>query len=969
MKRFDVLSSETKVLGRRFLEASAGTGKTFTIEHLVVRFMVEEKLNLDQILVATFTKAAARELKMRIRTQLEKKGLQKELLVFDQAQIYTIHGFCQRMLQEFAFEAGIGFDLNEWTKKDERLAIDMFLREKIDKSRYSAAQVGFLMKHFSQDIRKLTHVILNGKKRNQTELHFGQWLEIFNQKIRSIPSFSVTEEYEKIFKHFKGIKETFLAQALFLEHILKKREVTEVEFDQLLEQRPYFLKMLEGSNRKVRAPDFTLHFGLEILQKEILPIIEEASCNAKILKRLTTDWELEREKISQEKELFSPDEILTRMQKCLTLPHFVSKVRSKYKAVIVDEFQDTDPIQWEIFETLFLHDDLKAFYLVGDPKQSIYAFRSADVYTYMKAAAALGPDSKAHLDTNYRSTSGLIDALNRLFCNAPWIDLPALKTMLPVQPVKASKEGEGTVHFFIAEGRLGRGKTWPSLDLEEQYFFPFIAQEITEPNQTAILVKDRYQAHRVQKYLQKWNIPSSLTRGGSLANSLALLALKEIVEAVFDPKFIKKALLGVIIGFGIDDLSDETVFAATEIFAEFRKALFERGFATFYALFLKSEWKGQTVLEKLVSQRDLTVYHDLNVIAEKAISQKDPQGILEYFNEMKDWETDDRISGETFGVQIMTTHASKGLEFDTVFALGMASRTKDSDEPDDVVRELDAEKMRQLYVALTRAKTRVYIPIAKDLDNKPIPMGTASPIELFLERVAPDLSQFPKTLLNETVFHLQMRKNDPLLVHPPFVKPPLKLKLLLSFSALSQKSLYRVSPPKDILPAGSETGVIIHRILEKALNSPVDIAQEIAGTHLQEWEAQVREMIDHTLNLPILDFSRERMFQELEFVFPTKDGLCKGFIDLCFEKEGKYYLVDWKTNWLENYTEESLEKSMHEHDYFLQASIYAEALKRYLKLYDPRPFEECFGGAYYIFVRGPAVYHFIPKQLETLKNL
>jgi len=119
-------------------------------------------------------------------------------------------------------------------------------------------------------------------------------------------------------------------------------------------------------------------------------------------------------------------------------------------------------------------------------------------------------------------------------------------------------------------------------------------------------------------------------------------------------------------------------------------------------------------------------------------------------------------------------------------------------------------------------------------------------------------------------------------------------------------------------------------------------------------------MIDQTLQLPLLDFPRDRMFQELEFVFPTSEGFLKGFIDLCFEKQGKYYLVDWKTNWLENYSQAFLEKAMHEGDYFLQAAIYAQSLKRYIKLYDSRPFEECFGGAYYVFVRGPGVYHFIP---------
>jgi exodeoxyribonuclease V beta subunit len=962
MKRFDIVAKETELLGRKFLQASAGTGKTFTIEHLVVRLIIEHGLNLDQILVVTFTKAATRELKMRIRAQLESKKLHHELLSFDQAQIFTIHGFCHRMLQEFAFDAGIGFNLDEWEKSDEKLAVADFLRSKIDESRFSAAQIGYVMKKFRHDVQKLTTALLKEKKAPLKEPDFEEKRQLFNEKIKTIPPFSMAQEYERVSSYFKEMKDEFSSQAEFLDGILQKREAMPADFDQILRHKPHFLKMLDASNRKVRAPAFSLHPGLVQLQAEVLPIIEGGSSDTKILKRLAQEWEQEREKISREKERVSPDEILAQMQKCLKLPQFVDKVWSKYKAVIVDEFQDTDPVQWEIFETLFLHDGLAAFYLVGDPKQSIYAFRSADIYTYMNAGKKLGEDAWLHLDTNYRSTSGLIDALNRLFCRTDWIDLPLWNTSLPVHPVKAAKSGEGSLRFFIAEGHLGRGKTWPSVELEEKYFLPFIAQEISHPQETAVLVKDRFQARRVRRYLQKWNIPSSLARGSSLAESEALSAFKELVEAVFNPQGVKKALLGALIGMGVADLTDGTLLQAAETFAELRTVLIEKGVEAFFAAFLKSEWKGRTVLDRLVSQKDLTLYHDLNAIAERAIAEKDPERVIRCLDEMKEMETDDRVSGEGSGVQIMTIYASKGLEFDTVFALGLASRTPESEEPAAALRELDAEKMRQLYVALTRAKTRLFIPIARDLDGKTIPIGTASPMELFLERTKPDLSQFSCTLVNDVQFDLKIRSSEKKELFPPLPsKRPLKPKLVDSFSAMSQKRLERVSPPKDILPAGTETGVIVHKIFEKALTGPVDIAGEVLGTHLQGWEAQLQEMIDKALQLPILDFPRDRMFQELEFVFPENGGLIKGFIDLFFEKEGKYYLADWKTNWLENYSQESLEQAMHEGDYFLQGSLYAQALKRYLQLYDPRPFEECFGGAYYIFVRGPAVYHFFPS--------
>ena len=105
--------------------------------------------------------------------------------------------------------------------------------------------------------------------------------------------------------------------------------------------------------------------------------------------------------------------------------------------------------------------------------------------------------------------------------------------------------------------------------------------------------------------------------------------------------------------------------------------------------------------------------------------------------------------------------------------------------------------------------------------------------------------------------------------------------------------------------------------------------------------------------------------QEMEFLFSTKTGLMKGYIDLFFEKDGKYFIIDWKTNYLESYDHAHLEQAMHEGDYFLQADIYAAALKKYLMRFDPRPFHECFGGVCYIFVRAPACFHFFQRSCEN----
>ena len=101
-------------------------------------------------------------------------------------------------------------------------------------------------------------------------------------------------------------------------------------------------------------------------------------------------------------------------------------------------------------------------------------------------------------------------------------------------------------------------------------------------------------------------------------------------------------------------------------------------------------------------------------------------------------------------------------------------------------------------------------------------------------------------------------------------------------------------------------------------------------------------------------------YKEAEFLSQSPvagySGYCKGFIDLMFEHQGKYYLLDWKSNWLGNnleaYRRDALQQAMKQHHYYLQAKIYTDALRTYLRILDHRPFEDIFGGVFYVFLRG-----------------
>ena len=997
MNTFDILSQETSILGNWFLQASAGTGKTFTIEHLFVRLILESDLPLDQILVVTFTRAAARELKMRIRLNLEKvlqepqafpylkncvskDKIQEALLAFDQAQIFTIHGFCQKMLQEYAFEAGIGLKTEPWTLEEERREALSFFRKAMAK--YSHSQRNILLKKFRNDIGSLIKNLLKETLSLKILESFEVSLQKVNGLFQTMPYFPLAHIFEQEVIHYKKMTDPqFLLQARFLDEYLLKKSCSLEELDQLLLQKPYFLEGLEESNLKVKSIGHSLDQNLSYLRKHLLPIIQEISDPALILKDLASYWKKEKQQLSLMKDKISPDEILEKMEESLACPSFLKQVRKKYQAVIVDEFQDTDQIQWNIFDQLFLSVNMKAIYLVGDPKQSIYAFRQADIYTFLGASKKF--PFHAHLGTNYRSEPGLLHMLNKLFCPTPWIDLPAWGETLPVLPVKAGKQGEGELHFFVAEGKLGREKRWPSSELEREYFFPFIVQEIQKVSGTcsiAILVKDRFQALRIHTFLQKWNCVSSIQRGASLGESLALSALQELTSALVkqDLSLIKKTLLGPLIGWTEADLTEDNIFFAREQFSKLGSLFKERGFGAFWGEFLDTKWPLSTILERLVSLPDLNLYHDLQEIVQKAIMEKDSERICSFLEELKTSEVTDRILGEPTGIQIMTTHASKGLEFDVVFALGLVSRTMARDSSEGELKELDAEKMRQLYVALTRAKQKLYAPLAIDLDQKPVALGEASPMELFWDRVKPILDEYPHTLLNQTSFSLSSyHSSKTTILHPPLPCPSLPpAEFILSFSSLAKPSSHTpISFSPTALPSGAETGIILHRIFEKVLPAQERlesiITEEVAGTLLEPWIKEITALVEKTLTLPLTTFSLKdialaKMQPEMEFLFSTKTGLMKGYIDLWFEKDGKYFIVDWKTNLLEAYDLPHLEQAMNEGDYFLQAAIYTSALKKYIAMFDPRPFNEWFGGVCYLFVRGPACFHFYPEESRLL---
>ncbi|MBI5272749.1 MAG: UvrD-helicase domain-containing protein [Chlamydiia bacterium] len=1034
MRPFDCLLEQCPIFGSHLLEASAGTGKTFAIEHVFVRLLLESgetPIEVEQILIVTFTRASTRDLKRRLRNNLEEalqrlraqnrewgylvphfgsktaeQRLRDAIDGFALAQIFTIHGFCYRMLQEFAFEARLGFALPDpdhtGERSEKRLGrVKKFLECELEADLLCIEQISFLLKtidsfdELGRKLLKQSGSVTKGPSLSFSEAFRQYQIGLSHWKGGSVQEERLLEDFFSLSEgHKAAVKGDFKEQVKALAQGLADPS-NPLHFRMLLKHQGTLFAYLSPSNRKVRAQTpHDLHYPSFFSWADHMfsALIQQAMDRKGILNCLQKAWEvIEKEEFSEE-ALINPDAMLVRMKQALSLAPFALRVKEKYKAVLIDEFQDTDTLQWEIFQTLFLQNRessaLRALYLVGDPKQSIYRFRSADIYTYLSAKELLGVEAQFSLDTNYRSSPELVSALNALFARS-WLVLPKKNQMLLSPAVKAGCEaqevlppdGKGALHVLLEKGQS---------DAFETTLLPFAVSEIERLSplslSMAILVKDRHQVERALRLLRARRIPAMAKSHTPLGQTAGFRLVKELFENLSDTR---KPSLQRSVDAGpfaeVTRLMEIQSFAREDLIACCRQVL---------SSVIDPAW----ALDVRQAVEEILSWAARSAFSVEALLQ-----FLQAFEERPADEGARRYGEEdTDAVQVLTLHASKGLEFDLVFALGLTARSPEAEEEGE---EFNAEKLRQLYVAMTRAKLRLYIPLL--MGKSAASRGAPSPMELFSdileEQEGPLLPFLEKLAKTETISFealpdrvllppVQRVKKECKAPKEPLLVPKAIPQYIQSFTSLSAhaqpESFIPSEPMQDLLsrhtiPKGIETGIAIHQIFETLFQSPTPIWRDrsvvealvsasLTASLLLPWQAPIQEMVWAALQRPL--FCHDKPFSlshlepnqlqtEVPFLFSRSPHYVKGFIDLVFIHKEKYYFVDWKTNWLGSSDEsyQFLQEAMSQHDYWFQAAIYAEALRRHVKRFYTEPFEEIFGGALYFFLRGDAVCSFIPE--------
>lgn len=816
MNRFDLLT-DPLARGVGVVEASAGTGKTYTLAGLVLRMLLEPSgesvpLGIEQILVVTYTNAATDELRERIRSRLrsavaafetgqsrdpleagllarfkgEEAGaiavrrLQDALTLFDQAAIFTIHGFCQRVLKERAFETDGLFDaeLAADTSELVRQAAFDFIRTELSQATPELIACGLA--------GLLTpEVLLKAARAVQAHVEFDtepvadegagigvvvrrrDLLDFWNAHRAAVLSLFGGGRKNAWFNTPYN-KDDYAEQVIALFNRIIDGESWGSDLDGHLAELGW--TKVEGSLGKGKARPDPEFFGLVddfLKARAVLGL----SLQAAFVGRLKNDLSVRQQRSKTQ----SFDDLLRRTDAALTGPSgddLVATLRRTYQAALIDEFQDTDLLQWRIFRTLFAESrGGHRLRLIGDPKQAIYGFRGADVATYISARASVPPDGRRTLGTNWRSETGLVSAVNRLFGSHA---SPFANGAIAFDPVNASARADekslvdlpGGAPFEIwvvgdKDDEVGMSKELAGRQAREAMLGEIerllgdpaiqIGGQRVRPRDIAILVPQNYQAIAMQAELRSRGIPSVLQAAESVFASEEVATMERLVAALEAPHSdgrLRLLLATPAMGFTVGEflkMDADTAFGAavSGSFSRHVKRWQTSGFAAAFRSWLDGEGVRGRMMSLPDGERRLTNLLHLGELLQAAEQDgRSGSGLLRWLTEQREAggraaeESEMRLESDESAVRLVTVHKSKGLEYPVVFCAFLwrsVEPSRNRQEDPLVVRrsgkaplidlngykasthraDADAETLQEhlrlLYVALTRAKNRCYL--------------------------------------------------------------------------------------------------------------------------------------------------------------------------------------------------------------------------------------------------------------------
>lgn len=913
--------------GLHWIEASAGTGKTFTLSSLMVRIFLGPYLP-NQVIATTFTRKAAAELKSRIRMRLvdtlrffekfqhsteaeiqayiqqEKDPLYKKVLsdyatqvdyasgrlklVIDQLDelfVGTLDSFSQKLLREFAFESGkieraeitddaksytlqlIHDALREWIQEQSQDVINyLLLQKKLKSVDNYVAVVENTLNFASAQFQEIEAPKIN--------------LDAFEQAINQVLKLDLSQ-VATLSEYYlpDGQYNSVVAKKWRTDDLMQKTLTTYLPafFAALAEQRSYALfaphfeqtvkHLTELSTKKALnkcAEDVLENFNNHVVIKALKTFFEELSqlnINLDVLDaylKFTLSQQVKKrlpQVLQQKGETTFAQQIRTLSEALQGVQgqRFAQFVQAKYPLILVDEFQDTNQDQDDMLAQIWR--DQKRYtqgcmIMVGDPKQAIYGFRGGDMLTYNKARADIIAKkwNFYSLKYNHRSTKELVEVVDALFQRQMDFGENVFYSLVEAgsRPHPALVDEHGKNHqplrWLMLEDKSTEAiqVAWKILDLlnqgiEKKLYLDEASPRYLIADDIAVLSKNHDGLDKTQYELERLGIKVNRPSKRSVFDSQVAKDVGAFLTAImypYDEGKIKRALLSRLLNFNLQQLIEleqqaEGLSSFIYDFDLIREMWLEKGFLTAwqYALNLFRIWENLVATQSRDNERSVVnLRHLTEVLSQHSEQYQGAQSLYHWYLKQlqspseREWELERKLSNEA-GVQLMTIHQSKGLEFKIVFLLGadkdfremgktLNFSTVEQFNPQTGKNELqrvvavnnelivseqdvsqhnaraEAEQHRLWYVALTRASHRVYAMLqdVKGKSNTGLAFWGGQGADVFQHPFSVD-----ELLLNERPLALKTSDAEPKPLHAQqFPTQRFYPRTKTSFSALAQ---------------------------------------------------------------------------------------------------------------------------------------------------------------------------------------
>ncbi len=805
--------------GSLLIEASAGTGKTYTIGNLYLRHILDGKLP-SEVLVVSFTNAATDELKLRIRKRLSQAyqlfeggssedefldllssrlaqsdpetietfrlRLQLALRHMDEAAIFTIHGFCQIALNEFALNGNHYFEQQIIT--NDSLLWDNALKDWWRSCCYPMPAEHWHLLTLSQiDLSFMTEALKEMRRHRSQRLlpenvpSLAEILQTWESSATSLLQLSKEWQTERdtiyeVLLNTKAISQSQKSK-------LARQFLTDL-FDCLDDyfqmSRPLLIpeELWALSTSGVEKDTMKSKIGKdESLQQVFFDKVESIRLSLEDLKknlrrRLILDaMDYCSERVRQQKarsNLVSFDDQIDHLLQALRSSdgkNLAEQLASRFPVAMIDEFQDTDSAQYDLFDRIYQSNDETSLGLIGDPKQAIYGFRGADIFTYIRVSQT---DHIRHysLQTNWRSDPDLITAINEVFGyrNASFVFDESIR----FSPAEAAARERSDL--LLIDGQQSKPLSIWQLPVDEKskpysntklhsQINQAICDEISvllargeidgravRSNDIAVLVRSAWQGEALREVMIENGLNAISIGRDSIFSSDEAVQLLGLLEAIATPaneSAARQALASGLFALPVADLAEQMLNDvlwqqwATTLFA-----LHERwsihGFGSMFNALIHDHHLARSTCKQTLAERKLTnLLHLGELLTSQSKITPGADALLAWFARQIDQPDHDeaelRLETDEALIKIVTIHKSKGLEYPIVFLpYAWDGRYTDREQPllrfhDDqgnAVLDLDseqreahwlladrerlAEDLRLLYVGLTRARSKVY---------------------------------------------------------------------------------------------------------------------------------------------------------------------------------------------------------------------------------------------------------------------